>query len=181
MDNPRYVSVSGMVKWDRIKEIPETMEEKNRIRLGKLLRKRREALGFSSRKLEELSGVTGATILRIEQGEFASPAPDKLARIADALRIPLEDVYAVAEYAAPRQLPNLSPYLRTKYRELPDAAASQIEAYAQRLATKHGVDIRGPAPGEDEDEEPKPTAKRTRRSVTRTRTATKPKKKGGTK
>jgi transcriptional regulator with XRE-family HTH domain len=181
MNNHRYVSVSHMVKWGQIKEIPTPMEEKNRIRLGKLLRARREALGLSTRKLEELSGVTGATIVRIEQGEFAAPAPDKLARIADVLGIPLADVYAVAEYAAPQQLPNLSPYLRTKYRDLPDEAAAQIEAYAQRLATKHGVDLRGPAPGEDEDEELKPNAKRTPRSVKRTGTKTKSKTKGGTK
>jgi transcriptional regulator with XRE-family HTH domain len=154
------------------------MEEKNRIRLGRLLRDRREALTLSTRKLEELSGVTGATIVRIEQGEFAAPAPDKLARIANVLGVPLEDVYAIAEYAAPRQLPNLSPYLRTKYRDLPDSVAKKIEAYAQDLATKHGVDLRGPAPGEDE-EAPRPTKPRTRSTVA-ARTSTKPKTKGGT-
>jgi transcriptional regulator with XRE-family HTH domain len=180
MNNVRYVSVSPVVKWDR-KEISTTMDEKNRRRLGKLLRDHREALGLSTRQLEAITGITGATIVRIEQGEFAAPAPDKLARLADALGIPLADVYAVAEYSAPKQLPTLKPYLRTKYRELPDEAATQIEAYADRLARKHGVNLAGPAPGEDEEDEQATRPKRPARPAEPSRTATKPKKKGGTK
>lgn len=159
------------------------MEEKNRIQLGQVLRTAREAKGMSSRQLEALVGIPAPTILRIEQGEFSSPAPDKLARIANALDVPLADVYAIAEYAAPKQLPNLSPYLRTKYRDLPDEAAAQIEAYARRLAKRHGVDLRGPAPGEDEQPEPTTTARRaaSRTTTKATKTTKKPSKKGGTK
>ncbi len=160
------------------------MDKGEAKRLGQHLRDAREALKLSSRALAERAGVTDATIVRIELGEFAAPSPDKLARMANALGLPLEDVYALADYAAPRQLPNLSPYLRTKYRDLPDETAAQIEAYAQRLAKKHGVDLRGPAPGEDEIEtgEPAAPSPTTRSASTaRTRTTTASTKKGGTK
>ena len=144
-----------------------------------MLRQRRIERGLSFRVLGAMADVDPGTIVRLEQGEFASPAPDKLARIADALDLPLEDVYAIAEYAAPKQLPTLKPYLRTKYPALNDESADQIEAYAQRLARKQGVSLSGPAPGEDEADEP--ATKPKRRTTTATKTTTKPKKKGGTK
>ncbi len=159
------------------------MDKDEARRLGQHLRNAREGLKLSSRGLAARTGLTDATIVRIELGEFAAPSPDKLARMANALGLPLEDVYALADYAAPRQLPNLSPYLRTKYRDLPDEAAEQIENYAQRLAKKHGVNLRGPAPGEDEEPD---TITPNRASKPRTKTAssprtTKPNTKGGTK
>ncbi len=34
--------------------------------------------------------------------------------------------------------------------DLPDEAVAQIEQYAKYLASEHGVDLDGPAPGQDE-------------------------------
>ena len=90
------------------------------------------------------------TVLRFEQGAFAAPAPDKLARLAAALGLTLADVYALADYAVPNDLPSFTPYLRTKYRDLPKDDIAAIERYAANLARKHGVNLSGPAPGEDE-------------------------------
>ena len=41
---------------------------------------------------------------------------------------------AMADYVVPDSLPTLTPYLRAKYRDLPDEAAAQVEAYARKLA-----------------------------------------------
>ena len=129
--------------------------------LGKYLRAEREARGWSARELAERSGVPDSTIVRIESGFIASPRPDKLSKIARALGLSLAEVYGRAEYSVPEGLPTLRPYLRAKYRDLPPEAAEQIQAYAERLAKRHGVNLAGPAPGEDELPETPPATKRT--------------------
>ena len=126
------------------------MDDEQAKSLGELLKRKREALGLSTRQLGEIAGLDGVTVLRFEQGAFAAPRPDKLARVAEALGISLADVYALADYAVPDDLPSFRPYLRTKYRGLPAVEVDKIEAYAARLAKRHGVDLTGPAPGQDE-------------------------------
>lgn len=136
------------------------MNPKQAKELGRQLRARREELGLSLRDLEKLTDVDNGTIVRIEQGAFAAPAPDKLSRIADALKLSLADVFALAEYSTPSGLPSFSPYLRTKYRDLPAPAVEELERSFKRIAKRHGYDPAGPAPGEDEQPEPKPTKPR---------------------
>lgn len=127
------------------------MDDNQAKNLGKVLRDRRETLGLSLRQLGKIADLGDTTILRLEEGAFASPAPDKLAKVASALGLSLADVYALADYAVPADLPSFTPYLRTKYRDLPADDVAAIERYAQKLARKHGVSLSGPAPGEDED------------------------------
>ena len=126
------------------------MEPEQAKRLGTYLREARQAKGLSARQLGDLTEINDATIVRFENGSFNAPAPDKLARIAKALDLPVADVFAHAEYASSSDLPSFTPYLRTKYRGLPDDATEQIEKYAARIAKKHGISLEGPAPGEDE-------------------------------
>ena len=128
------------------------MDEEQAKNLGRILRDRREALGLSLRQLGTLCELPAVTLFRFEDGAYTAPAPDKLARVAEALGLSLADVYALADYAVPNDLPSFKPYLRTKYRDLPAAEIEKIEAYAAKLARKYGVSLDGPAPGEDEDE-----------------------------
>jgi transcriptional regulator with XRE-family HTH domain len=128
--------------------------------LGRRLRDRREELGLSVRDVEKLAGVDNGTIVRIEQGAFAAPRPDKLSRIADVLGLSLADVYALADYAVPSELPSFQPYLRTKYRDLPNEAVEQLERSFTRLAKRHGFDPAGPAQGQDEQPEEPPTKRK---------------------
>ena len=125
--------------------------------LGRQLRARRDELGLSVRDLAKLADLDNGTIVRIEQGAFAAPRPDKLSRIAGALGLNLADVFALADYSVPSELPSFSPYLRTKYRDLPVPAVEELERSFKRIAKRHGFDPAGPAPGEDEQPEPKPT------------------------
>lgn len=133
------------------------MNPKQARELGDRLRTRREELGLSQRDLEAQTGVDNGTIARIEQGAFSAPRPDKLSRIADALGLGLADVFALAEYVAPTELPTFTPYLRSKYRDLPAPAVEQLERSFRRIAKRHGYDPEGPAAGEDEQPESKPT------------------------
>lgn len=133
------------------------MNPKQAKELGRRLRARREELDLLLRDLERLSGVDNGTLARIEQGAFAAPRPDKLARIAEGLGLNLADVFALADYSVPSELPSFSPYLRTKYRDLPAPAVEELERSFARIAKRHGFNPAGPAPGEDEQPETNPT------------------------
>lgn len=133
------------------------MDDKQAKRLGKLLRDRRAGLGLSVRQLEARCGVSFPTINRLEQGQFSSPAPDKLASIAKALKLSLADVYALADYAVPTDLPSPTLYLRTKYSDLPASQLAAISRDVERAFKSRGIDPnKGPMSGEDEAPESKP-------------------------
>ncbi len=123
--------------------------------LGKFLKERRTALGLSTRALAARSGVDMATVVRLEQGAFVEPRPDTLRVIAKALGVSLADVFALADYVVPSELPTFTPYLRAKYRSLPRKAIAELEQYFDDLSARYGLDPAGPAPGEDEAPEPK--------------------------
>ena len=118
------------------------MDEQQARELGTLLRTRREELGYSLRKLAELSGIPNNTILHFEQGQIGAPAPDKVARVAAALDLRLADVYATAGWAVPEDLPHMRPYLRTKYNDL---TPEDVDAFAKRVTEHGGVVHSGPA------------------------------------
>jgi transcriptional regulator with XRE-family HTH domain len=118
--------------------------------LGKLLRERREALGLSTRVLAQKVKVDQATVVRFEAGAIHAPHPDKLARIAHELGLSAVDVFARAEYAVPKDLPTLTPYLRAKYRELRTEDIAKIASYVEELAKARELDLSGPSEGEDE-------------------------------
>lgn len=94
--------------------------------------------------------MNDATIVRIEQGAFAAPRPDKLSRIAGVLGFSLADVFALADYAVPDDLPSFQPYLRSKYRDMPTDAIDDLEKAFARIVRKHGYQPEGPREGEDE-------------------------------
>lgn len=128
--------------------------------LGSFLKEHRAGLGLSTHQLAARSGTDQATIVRLEQGAFAEPRLDTLRAVAEALGASLADVFALAEYAMPSELPSFRPYLRAKYRDLPSEAVEQLERSFTRLAKRHGFDPAGPAPGEDEQPEEQPTKRK---------------------
>lgn len=119
-------------------------------RLGGWLRERRHEAGIGTTELAKRTGINDATITRIEQGAIASPDPHKLRLISQELDLNLADIYAMAGYAAPTDLPSFQPYLRRKYRDLPDEAIEDLERAFQRIIKKHGYKPNGPTRGEDE-------------------------------
>lgn len=87
-----------------------------------------------------------ATIVRLEAGSIIAPRPDKLSRIARVLGISGADIFALADYTVPTDLPSLRPYLHARYGGLLVEDIDKIEAYVGRLARKHGFDLAEPAP-----------------------------------
>ena len=107
--------------------------------LGRFIAKARKAAGLSQEGLAEKAGVSGSTILRLERGEFGRPDPEKLQRIARALDVDAEDLFALARYVAPGGLPAFGPYLRAKFGgELPPKARKDLEKYFEQLREEHG-------------------------------------------
>ncbi|HVB52516.1 MAG TPA: helix-turn-helix transcriptional regulator [Acidimicrobiales bacterium] len=115
------------------------MDKDEARRFGHLLKRRRGELGLSTHDLGKLVGTRNSTIMRIEQGAFAAPRPDKLARIAEALHLSLADVYARAGYIVPAELPTFREYLAARYRELPDLAAGELARLFDELMIRHGL------------------------------------------
>jgi transcriptional regulator with XRE-family HTH domain len=118
------------------------------LALAQLLRERRAELGYSIRQVAGRADINLATIVRLERGEILTPQPDTLKALAAALELSVTDLFALAEWLPEGELPNFRPYLRAKYKELPEEAVAEIEAFFERLAKKHGM--QGPANGEDE-------------------------------
>lgn len=101
---------------------------KNTIKLGKTIRRHRTGAGLSQQALAKQIGVPASTVFRLEKGEFGMPDPEKLARLAEALDIEAEELYALAPYP---DLPEMAPYLRAKYGMSAEAVAEAEEFFAQ--------------------------------------------------
>lgn len=118
--------------------------------LAELLRSARQQAGLSSREVAKRAGVNVSVVLRLQDGSVASPRPDTVKAVAEVLDIDLSDAYAAAGYVPPSGLPSFSPYLRSKYADLPPAAQRELEQSFGHIAKKYGYDADGPAPGQDE-------------------------------
>jgi transcriptional regulator with XRE-family HTH domain len=126
------------------------MTDTNIQKLGELLREKREAKGLSIRALAREADMRDTTIMRIEQGLRAAPTPDVLARLAEVLELPVSELFTLAGYTTPDDLPSLPAYLRVKYRDLPQPARDELSNYLERLKQQYGLDEEGPKHGEDE-------------------------------
>jgi transcriptional regulator with XRE-family HTH domain len=122
------------------------MKPERSRQLGQLLKARREACGLSTHRLAAAAEMDQATIVRLEAGSIVAPRPNKLSRIAQVLGISGADIFALAGYAVPNDLPTLRPYLFAKYHGLLAEDIDKIETYVGRIARKRGfaiVDVAG--------------------------------------
>lgn len=139
MMHPRIVR--GKMVRKRENGNPNQMKPEQAQELGQMLKARREELGLSTHRLATLASIDQATVVRIEAGSILSPRPAKLTRIADALGLSGADVYALADYVVPSDLPGLRPYLKAKYARLLEEDVEKIEALAARLAKRRGFSL----------------------------------------
>lgn len=109
--------------------------------LGNFVRAQRERLGLSQRDLATRIGVTNGYISRIEKGDYQNVSQRILRQLADSLNVEPEDLYAVAGYPLPLNLPGFSAYLRAKY-EMSDDAARELTAYFDTFAAEHQIQER---------------------------------------
>jgi len=114
-----------------------------RKKLGTILKSHREAAGLTTRALGAKAGVDDSTVVRLEQGIRSSPRPDVLSKLAEALDINLADLFALAGYAVPKDLPSLPAYLKIKYKHLPQPAQDELVSYLKHLHSRYGLDDNG--------------------------------------
>ena len=120
--------------------------------LSRMLRSKREAAGLSVNEVARRAGVDAGSVSRIERGQIPSPTARTLLALGEVLDIPASDLFTVAPWATPEELPTIRPYLRTKY-HLPDDAMQEIERHFAEVAQRHGISFdpnHGPQGGEDE-------------------------------
>ena len=114
--------------------------------LGRILANARARLGLSTPQLARHAGVSQSNIVRLESGKIARPKPETLQRLAAALELSTERLYALAGLPGLR----LQPYLRASY-GLSAADAAKAQAYIEQLAAGYGPADRGPDDGADEE------------------------------
>lgn len=104
--------------------------------LGHYINKKRLTKGLGLRETARTARVDPTWLMRLEQGHYTSPDPRNLMKVARALEIDVEDLYAIAGLTSGTGLPGLAPYLRAKY-DLPDDAVTQLEAHFELLNAKY--------------------------------------------
>jgi transcriptional regulator with XRE-family HTH domain len=127
-----HCCISGTISANS-RSVGETKRVTSSLRqLGRFLKSERERAGLTVRQLADAAGLVASTVSRLETGFIASPRPEHLQKLAHALKIDVEELYAAAGYLELGSLPELRAYLRTKY-GLTDQQASQIEGYMQAV------------------------------------------------
>ena len=117
------------------------MTPKTPASLAKAIARHRKRAGLSQQGLATKIGVPASTIFRLERAEVEAPDPDKLERIAAALEIDPEELFA--RYPAPEKLPDMAPYLRAKYGMSAEAVA-EAEQFFSKLSSRDEQKQRGP-------------------------------------
>lgn len=119
-----------------------------RRELGAMLRTARDDRRYSVHALATYADVSPQKVVRLEAGQIEEPKITDLARLADALGLPLPSLLDVAGVPLHRYLPDLTSYLRQRHPELPREVIKSVQAHFDEVSHPylHG----GPAPGEDE-------------------------------
>src|SRR6266699_1614632 len=108
------------------------------VKLGEYIKAQREALGVSERQLAGRIGIHHSYLARLEAGDYAQPAPAVLHRLAEALDLEPEDLFALAGHTVPHELPSFAPYLRAKY-DISDQAARELADYFRYMSERYDI------------------------------------------
>lgn len=102
------------------------MTEVQARELGRLVKRARRTRKLSLRALDELTGVSYGWLGRLERGQMIAPAPSKLTKVAEALRVAPERIDRITRGRISRDLPPFRTYFRAKY-QLTPREITQIE------------------------------------------------------
>ncbi len=107
--------------------------------LGVYIQQARERAGLSLRNLEAITGISRPMLNRLEHDQIDNPSPDVLLRLAEALELDSDDLFAFVGYRPSAKLPSLAPYLRSKYQLPPHAIAEASDALRDILDKYDGT------------------------------------------
>ncbi len=114
------------------------MTEIQARQLGRVFQKARQKKGLSLRAIEELTGISYPWVARLEQGDFAAPATERLTQLAELLDLDPERIDRLSRGQVSAALPEMRTYLRTKYELSPDQI-TRIEAVVKRVRKRGEV------------------------------------------
>lgn len=83
--------------------------------MGSVIRGQRERLRLTQPEVAERASLHRSVLDRIEHDRIERPAPGDLAALARALDLSAADLFILAGYASPHDLPSFSLYLRLRY------------------------------------------------------------------
>lgn len=107
---------------------------------GDFIRRRRFELGITLRELEERTGLDNSRLSRWEHGTKRPVSPDLMPQLADGLEVPVSDLYRLVAPDMADALPELRPYLHTKYGErVPDDVLAELANHCEKVLSRHGV------------------------------------------
>ncbi len=90
-----------------------SLEDHEAAALGPLLRQHRKTLGLTAKRVARLVGISPSYVSHLERGRHERPSLAVLARLAQALDVPLAEVCAAVLPVAPLVAPPLPPALAT--------------------------------------------------------------------
>ena len=97
--------------------------------LAKRLKTERSRAGYSLRDVAEHTGVSFATLSRLETALIAQPRAEHLQRLARLYGMDVEDLYVTAGYLAPQ---TDAAYLRRKY-GLTSQQAQEVNQFIHKI------------------------------------------------
>jgi transcriptional regulator with XRE-family HTH domain len=115
--------------------------------LGELLATQRTERGYSIRQLAAKAEIDKSTLARLEQAKLLAPQTHTLRALAQALEMPVSDVFTAAGWLSKDELPSFRPYMRAKFKDLDEDAIEDLVRYAERLSKRASI---GPIDHEDE-------------------------------
>ncbi|MEU4706747.1 helix-turn-helix transcriptional regulator [Nocardia salmonicida] len=107
--------------------------------LQPILAEQRRILKLSSKEVAIRAQLDHSTYWRIETGMVHRPQAENIMAIARALDLSCTDLFALLGWLPSDELPSISPYLQTRYSELPTEAHQRIRGYLVALTEQYGV------------------------------------------
>lgn len=105
-------------------------------RIGRMIATARHNKGWSLRQLSNETGLSHTWLLKLERGEYVTPAPDRLIRVTDALGVDPERIERVVKGQMADSLPGVRTYFRAKY-DLSQEDIDKIERTVEDLQRNH--------------------------------------------
>lgn len=112
------------------------MHKEQAIALGQGIRAAREAEGLSLRGLEAATGIPLSWLTYLEAGRSLEPLPDRVAKIAEVLRIDPAEIDAITGNYLARSLPTVRTYFRSKGKAS-EAEPDEIERVVAEIQARH--------------------------------------------
>lgn len=105
-------------------------------RIGRMIATARRNKAWSLRQLSNETGISHTWLLKLERGEYLTPAPGLLLRVTDALDVDPERIDRIVKGQLSGSLPGVRTYFRAKY-DLTPTEIDAIEVAVEDIQRKH--------------------------------------------